>query len=142
MNRGEDFIHAETVFHGADVLRDQFAGMIAGNRRAEDFVPAGHGQYLDHTLGLALGNGPVQFVKTVMCHLMADAEAPRVLLVQPDPGHLRVGEGGPRDHGVIGLETLEAAEQGVDRGIPGLVGGRMGKLIRPRHIATGIDIRY
>ena len=142
MNRAEDLVHAETLPHGADVFRDQFAGMLADYGRAEDFIPPGCGQHLDHAPRLALGNGPVQFVQAVMRDLVADALAPRVLFVQPDPRHLRVGKGGPGDHGVIGLEALEAAKQRVDRGIPGLVRGRVGKLVRPRDIATGIDIRY
>ena len=50
----------------------------------------------------------------------------------------RRGEGGPGDHRVVGLEGLEAPEQRIDRGVPGLVRRGVGELVGTGHIARGV----
>ena len=51
-----------------------------------------------------------------------------------------IGEGGPRDHRVIGAEGAEAAEQRVDRGIPGLMRREMGELVGAGDVADREDV--
>ena len=63
----------------------------------------------------------------------------RLLLVEAHPGHFRVGKSGPGNYGVIYFETPETAEQGVHRGVPGLVARHMSELVRAGSIAAGID---
>ena len=52
-----------------------------------------------------------------------------------------IAEGAPGDHPVIGLELGKLAEQGIHCGIPGLMGGGMGKLVGAGDIAGTENIR-
>ena len=65
----------------------------------------------------------------------------RLVFVQADARHLGLDEGGPRDHAVVGAELLERIEQRVDGRVPGLVRGGVGELVRPGHVAGGVDVR-
>ena len=63
-----------------------------------------------------------------------------VLLVEAHTRNFRVYERGPGDDGVVDLEFLEVAEQGVDCRMPSLVRRRMGELIGSGNIACGKDV--
>src|SRR5579885_825950 len=89
----------------------------------------------------AIGDGPIEIVQSVARHLDYHALRFRLRLVQPHPRDFRIGEGRPGNHGVISLEALVATEQGVDRGIPCLVRGGMGKLVGTGDVAACKNIR-
>ena len=59
---------------------------------------------------------------------------------RPDPRDFRVGERRPGDHRVIGAELPEGSEQRVHRGVPRLVRGGVGELVRPGDVAAGVDV--
>ena len=72
--------------------------------------------------------------------LVGDPLLLRFGLVQSHARDFGIGKRAPRDHGVIGTELLEAAEQCVDRGVPRLVRRGVGELERARHVAAGVDV--
>jgi D-arabinitol 4-dehydrogenase len=87
-------IHAEAFCQW--VLQDHFAGLFTDNGGAEDSVPARHRQHLDHAMGFTLGDGAVELRQVKAGHLIVDTLLQRLLFVETDPRHLRVGEGGER----------------------------------------------
>ena len=100
----EYFVQPQAVPHGQHILGQQVTRMRADNRHAQNSVFAGHRQHLDGTARLAVGDGPVQVVDTVVGYLTCNALLLRLLLVQANSGHLGVDEGGPRNHRIIRLE--------------------------------------
>ena len=101
----------------------------------------GHGQHLDHAVRLAVGDGAVEIVDAVGRDLVGDALLLRLGLVQADARDLRIGEGRPGNHRVVGAELLEPAEQRVHRRVPGLVRGGVRELERAGDVAAGVDVR-
>ena len=63
----------------------------------------------------------------------------RILLIQANPSHFRIRKRGPGNDPIIRFEALEPTEQAIDGGIPGLMCGSMGELIRACHIAAGVE---
>ena len=61
--------------------------------------------------------------------------------VQTDPGHFGVDERRPGDHRIVGVEFPEWIEQGIYRGVSGLMGSSMGELVRSGDVAGGVDVR-
>ena len=60
MNGAEDLAKAEAVTHGEHELGDPFTGVSAHYGGAKDSILARHGEHLDKTVALAIGNGSVQ----------------------------------------------------------------------------------
>ena len=87
----------------------------------------------------AIGDGPVEVVEAVAGHLERNPLLSRFGFAQPDPGHLGVDEGRPGNDPIVGLERLEPPEKCIDGGVPGLVGGGMGELVRSGHISGAVD---
>ena len=141
MNGGKNLAQPQAPLHRQHKLSQQFAGVLAHDRGAEDAVAAGLGEHLHEALLSALHDGAVEFVQREAGHVHGDALLLGVGFGEPDAGHLRLGEGGAGNHAVVGLEGAQVAEQGIHRRIPGLVGGGMGELERPGHIAGGVDVR-
>ena len=140
MDGAENLVESDAMAHGGDVLGDQVARMFAGDGDAEDFVLAGDRQHLDQAVRFRIRDGAVQVVDAVGRDFVGNLLFLRLDLVQSDVGDFRFGERGPGNDGVVGAEFLQAAEQRIDRRIPGLVRCRVGELVRPRHIAAGIDV--
>ena len=71
---------------------------------------------------------------------MGDALGARLLLIQPDTGHLGLGEGDAGHGLVVGPEAPELAKQGIHGGVPGLVRRSVGELVGPGHITHSINV--
>jgi len=137
----EDLVQANPMFHGQHVLGDQVAGVFADDRDAKDAVFARHGQHLDKAMGFAVGDGAVEVVNVVNRDFVRNFFLLRLLLVQADPRHLGLDEGGPGNHPVVGAKLPERIEQRIHRRVPCLVRCRMRKLIGACYIAGGVDVR-
>ena len=114
--------------------------MFADNGDPKNPVLARYSQYLDKTMGRAVGDSPVEIVETVTGDLMGNTLLPRLLFIQANPRHLRLDKYGPGNYPVIDLEFFKVTKQGVDRRIPGLMGGGVGELVRAGDIAGGKNI--
>ena len=90
---------------------------------------------------LAVGNGAIEIIQAIDEYLVCDALFLRLLLVDADPRHFRLGKGGPGNDRVIDLEFLELAEQRVHCRVPGHMRGGVRELVRPGNVAAGKDIR-
>ena len=141
MDRGHQVFQALAPLHRRDVLGDEVAGVVADDGRAQDAILAGRRQHLDEAAAFLVHQRAVEFGEGVSSDLHVDPARRRCLLVQAHARHFRIGERGPRDHRVVGLESLEGAEQRIHRGVPGFVRCGVGELVRADHVAAGVDGR-
>ena len=114
--------------------------MLAGDADTDNPVLARLGEHLDVAMGGLVGNRPIEVVDAVAGHFIGDVLRPGLAFGEADPRHLRVGEGAVGNHPVVRLEAPEAAEQRIDRGVPGLVRGDVGELVGTGDIAHRIDV--
>src|SRR5437016_7818835 len=114
MDRAEDLVEPDAVFHRTDKFGDELPGVLADDRYTQDAVFARRGEYFHHAMGLLVGDGPIEVVKGVARHLAGYVLLLRFALVQTRARDFRVGEGCPGDDLVVGTERPEAPEQGVD----------------------------
>ena len=140
MNGAKNLVHTKTVFHRGGKLTDQLPSALTNDGRTENFILTRHGQHLDQPMRLAFGDCPVEVREVVAGHLILNALLLRLDLIQAHPAHFRLGEGGVRNYRVVDAKSLQTREETVDRSIPGLMGGRVGKLKRADHITHRIDI--
>ena len=140
MDRAQDLVQSQPVLHRQNELGDQVPGVAADDGDAQDAVAAWPGEHLDETIGCVVRDGAVQVIDAVARHSVRHALRPRFLLVQAHARDLGLGEGRPGDHAVVGLEASEAAEERVDRGIPGLVRSHVRELVGAGDVAAGIDV--
>src|SRR3546814_3157420 len=96
---------------------------------------AGCDQQLHEAAVRALGDGAVEVAKIVAGDFKGDARLSRRLLIVAYMGDLGIGERDARNDRVVGAVAAERAEQRVDGGIPGLMRGEVGELVRPGHVA-------
>ena len=89
----------------------------------------------------ALGHGAIEMAEVIADHLVINAGCRGSRDRMADVGDLGVGEGGPRDHGIVGAERPEPAKQRINRRIPGLMRREMGELVGAGDVAHREDIR-
>src|SRR5438552_5975740 len=111
MDRAEDLVEPDAVFHRTDKFGDELPGVLADDRCTQDAVFARRGEYFHYAMGLLVGDGPVEIVKGVARYLAGYVLLLRFDLVQSHTCDFRVGEGCPGDHRVVGTERPEAPEQ-------------------------------
>ncbi len=133
--------------HGQHVLGDEIPGPCPDHGSAQNAVPPRRGQYLDEALGIAFGNGAVELRKGIAGHFVGDAARLGFPLVEPYACHLRVGEGGVRNHPVVHLEgpaakPQQGRKQAVHRRVPGHMRRGMGELVGTGDIAAGKDVGH
>ena len=128
------------MLHRQHVFGDQFACVFADDGHAEDAVAPGYREHLDEAVRHLVGDRAIKVIEFVDRHFVRNVARLRVDLVQADPCHFGFGEGGPRDDRVVHGKAPEAAEQGIDRGIPGLVRRGVRELERAGHVAAGEDV--
>ena len=126
--------------HRRHELCDQVSSVFANDGGTDNPVLPRYGQHLHETVSVFVGDGPIEFVNPVDRHLVGHPLLARFQLVQPHPGHFRVGERCPGDHTVVDTKLLEGAKQGVHRSKPRLMRRHVGKLIRAGHIPDGKDV--
>ena len=135
MNGAEDLAKAEAVTHGDHELGNPLTGVSAHYGGAKDSILARHGQHLDKTVALAIGDGAIQLGQLEAGRLEGNPLRLGLLAIEADPGNLRRGVGGRRDDPIVSPKALELAKQGIDRRIPGLMGGEVGELVRARYVS-------
>ena len=85
--------------------------MFTDYRHTQDTILARHGQHLDQSVSLAVGDGAIQIIDAEGRHLVVDTLLPGLGFVEADTRHFGIGEGRPGDHRVIRLEAFEQPEQ-------------------------------
>ncbi len=98
-----------------------------------------HQQLHEPRIG-AFGHRAVEMLEVIADDFKWNAALARHRFGQADVGRLRIGVGDPRHGRIVGAELANTAEQGVDRGVPGLVGGEMRELQRARDVSDREDV--
>ena len=141
VDRAEDLVQAQTVLHRQHVLGDQVARVLADDGDTENPVGARMREHLDQSVGFPVGDGAVQVVDTVDRHGMRNVPFLRLGFVQSDARDFRLGERGPGNHAVVGLEPAKGSEQCIDRRVPRLVRSRVRELVGTGNVTAGVDVR-
>src|SRR4028119_271629 len=134
--RGEGS-YGDVLLHGEDYLVDQVPRVRAYDVAAQDPAPPA-GDDLDEPCRLAIGHRPVHPAERLAEDLHVVVLLAGLLLGEPDPGHLGVGKGRPRDDAVIHLRL--DGEKGVPEGVAGLVLGDVGEEVLAGYVPGRVDI--
>src|SRR4028118_2381724 len=121
--RGEGS-YGDVLLHGEDYLVDQVPRVRAYDVSTQDPAPPA-GDDLDEPGGLAVGQRPVDPAEGLAVDLDALVLPAGLLLCEPDPGDLGVGEGRPGNDAVVYLRL--DGEEGVPEGVAGPVLGDVGE---------------
>ena len=64
MDRAENLVQSQAVFHGQNKLSQQIAAMFADHGHPENLIFAGNGEHFDKTLDGTVGYGPSSSAKS------------------------------------------------------------------------------
>ena len=133
-------VHTQLVLHRHHETGQGFTGLLANDGDADDAIAAVLGQHLDEPR-IGTAKRARQGGEFEPRYLQLEALRPGLGFGQPHRGDLGSGEHRPRQHALTHRESLEVAEQGIHRGVPGLMLGHMGRALGAGNAAHRIDVR-
>ena len=104
MNRAENFIQTEFIFHSQNIFRQQVSSMGTDNCHSENFICAGFGEDFNPTAIFAVRNGSVQIINPVARDFKWNVLLLSLGFIETDSGNsasVKV------HHGITRLSTLK-----------------------------------
>ena len=81
--------------------------MLTDNGDTQNLVFSRHGEHLDETMGLTIGDGPIQIIDSKRRHFVSNTLLSGFRFIQTNPCYLWLGKCCPRNDGVVDLESLQ-----------------------------------
>ena len=129
------------MLHRKGDFGENFAGILADDRRAQDPVTALCRQDFDKTMRLALRNRAVEIIEVITRQIKGYALLFRFSLGEAHRCEFGLCIGYAWQDAVIGPVFFIWSGKRIDAGIPCFMTAAMGELLTPRNIASAQDMR-